>query len=877
MQLQKYFLFLVLTVCTVIQAQKIKGKITSADNIVVETANIIIKDSATSKAIKEFTFAKNGNYEIVLKKEYKSVYIEISTSIYSKASYSFQNLEKDKTYVYDFLLNKDNIINLQEVKIAVKKAAFTQVNDTTKYNVASYKDGADRKIQDVIRKMPGMEVNDKTGEIKYKGVSIETVQVDGDDLFSGNYTTATKNINVGIIEQVQAIENFSNNKLLKGLERDGKVALNLKLKKNITDVSGSLNSALGMFNEKKVATDSDANFLSISSKTKSFGTLSYNNIAVNYSPYDYFGNTKNRNESKNLNFKSRKIIQEYNFLNILDNRRTVLNNSVFGNYNLSFTKNKNFNVKTNLYFVKDAINSLNSNEANIKIANQNFITSDSNNSSKNPLFIRADLNTKYFISNSSLIEHELLVSKEKIASTTELIQNKNLSFKSNLISDDFFIKSKFNFTKKISDNKAFQFISHQTFDGLNQLYTIKPEELGTIALNAKQNIKSKKTFIDFQGSIIGKIKRAKYNINLGLEYTNNSLKSSLEDFNISTPLIIENKTEFSKTKIFLKNNFDYDWGNWKILSSLNFSLLNRNLKNQFQSNDLLIEPEINFNYKFNKITTLNFGFSSVINSQSDNYVFSNNILINNRTTIKNIPSLNFQKSANYTLNYNIYDLSKQFQVNFGLSYTDNTGDFFSDITINQNNTQIEYFFLNEKFSNLNLNFLIDKYLPIIQSTIKLKTNYSISNYKNFINNSDIRDNKNYNFVSELFLGSAFDGKFNFQNTLKFNTRTTLNNENNSFINKNYCNTFKLLCRPSKKWLADLIFDHFVTNQNIKYNFFDFLIKFIPNDKRFVYSLVGKNLLNNKNFIEVQTSDYYTSINSSNIIPRTLLITCNYSF
>jgi hypothetical protein len=877
MQLQKYFLFLLLIGTTVIQGQTIKGKITTTDNIVVQVANIIIKDSVTSKAIKEFTFARNGSYEILLKKEYKSIYIEISANNYSKASYSILNLEKDKTYIFDFLLNKDNIINLQEVKIAVKKTAFTQVNDTTKFNVSSYKDGADRKIQDVIRKMPGMEVNDKTGEIKYKGTSIETVQVDGDDLFSGNYTTATKNINVGIIEQVQAIENFSNNKLLKGLERDGKIALNLKLKKNITDVSGSINSALGMFNEKKVATDSDANFLSISSKTKSFGTLSFNNIALNYSPFDYFGNTNNKKETENLNFKSRKIIQEYSFLNILDNNRTVLNNSIFGNYNISFTKNKNFSMKSNLYFVKDAISSINFNEANNTITNQNFTTSDRNNSSKNPLLLRADFNNKYFLTSLSLIEYDLLVSKEKINSISQLIQNSSTSFKTDLMSDDLFIKSKFNFTKKISDNKAFQFISQQTFDGLNQLYTIKPEELSTIALNAKQDIKSKKTFIDFQGSIIGRIKRAKYNFNLGLEYTNNILTSSLDNLNVSTFLISINKTEFSKTKMFLKNNFDYDWGNWKILSNLNFSLLNRNLKNQFQSNDLLIEPEINFKYKFNRISTLNLGFSSVVNSQSDNYIFSNNILISNRTTIKNTPSLNFQKSANYTFNYNLYDLSKQFQINFGLNYTDNIGDFFSDITINQNNTQIEYFFLNEKFSNLNFNFMIDKYLPIIQSTVKLKTNYGISNYKNFINNSDLRDNKNYNFVGELFLGSAFDGKFNFQNTLKFNTRTTLNSENNSFSNKNYCNSFKLLYRPSKKWLADVIFDHFVTNQNIKYNFFDFLIKYIPNDKRFTYSLVGKNLLNNQNFIEVQTSDYYTSINSSNIIPRTLLITCNYSF
>jgi hypothetical protein len=52
----------------------------------------------------------------------------------------------------------------------------------------------------------------------------------GDNLFGIYYTLGTKN-NVAMVDQVQAVDNYSENPLLKGIEQDGKVSLNLKLKK----------------------------------------------------------------------------------------------------------------------------------------------------------------------------------------------------------------------------------------------------------------------------------------------------------------------------------------------------------------------------------------------------------------------------------------------------------------------------------------------------------------------------------------------------------------------------------------------------------------------------------------------------------------------
>ena len=156
------------------------------------------------------------------------------------------------------------------------------------YNIEKYKDPTDKKVQDVLKRLPGIEVNEKSGEIKYKGKSVETVTLDGDNLFGYNYSLGTKNINIDMLEQVQAIDNYSENPLLKGIEGGEKVSLNLKLKKGKTDYSGNIDFGLGINNDLNLLNNSNANILGISKNYKSFGIVSYNNIGVNHSPFDYF-------------------------------------------------------------------------------------------------------------------------------------------------------------------------------------------------------------------------------------------------------------------------------------------------------------------------------------------------------------------------------------------------------------------------------------------------------------------------------------------------------------------------------------------------------------------------------------------------------------
>src|SRR5699024_3560035 len=107
------------------------------------------------------------------------------------------------------------------------------------------------------------------------------VTLDGDNLFGYNYTLGTKNINVDMVEEIEAIENYSENPLLRGIEKGDKVSLNLKLKENKISFSGNVDLGAGISERGNGVFDVNANLLGITKSYKSFATTSYNDVGVN--------------------------------------------------------------------------------------------------------------------------------------------------------------------------------------------------------------------------------------------------------------------------------------------------------------------------------------------------------------------------------------------------------------------------------------------------------------------------------------------------------------------------------------------------------------------------------------------------------------------
>lgn len=175
--------FLILSI--ELNAQIIKGEIRSEDSEKLSFTNILIKNAETPELISEFTTSdRNGHFQIELKSDFENLIIEFTRFGYETQIFSFKKSELDKDLLLDVVMKKSSI-ELEELVIR-EKPKIEIKEDTVSYKASAFLDGSERKVEDLLKKLPGIEVDD-SGKIKYKGKSIEKVLLDGDDLFDYNY------------------------------------------------------------------------------------------------------------------------------------------------------------------------------------------------------------------------------------------------------------------------------------------------------------------------------------------------------------------------------------------------------------------------------------------------------------------------------------------------------------------------------------------------------------------------------------------------------------------------------------------------------------------------------------------------------------------
>ncbi len=881
-------LFLFFISLTISYAQTIRGAVEDLDGNPLN-AKLLIKKESNPNIISEFCMVLNGKYTYKLKKTYtENISIEVVSTGYSSEIKNLAIKNTDDFVELNFRLFKEKTTTLDEIHIVAKKAPFTIKKDTIVFNINAYKDGSERKIEDILKKLPGIEINELTGSIRYKGKSIETVMLEGDDLFGHNYTLGTKNINADMVKEVEAIENYSENALLKGIEYSEKVALNLKLKENKTDISGNIDFGIGDFStQNKMPLDLSSNLLGINKVYKSFMTLSYNNIGESYSPISYSNNELNFEAIKEIQYYAKKIIPETGVIKIADQNLSNINQQFFGSYNSIFNFGKKISTKVNLYYLNDRINSNQNSVNNYTFNNESFSTFDNFQIVKKPLYYRGDILFKYKISDVALLEYTFNLRDEAITTEKDIISNQNNDFRSNLYSKDLFLKQRLLYTKKLSANKALQLSAHYSTNAIDQNFIINPSIFNSeISDFDRQNIISKKHYIDTKSELLASRENDKYNFIFGMSSSTEPFNSELFSVNDTLDNSLENpinQLKFNQYSIYNSGSYHWNIGNFRISPNYQLRFLSLNLKGSIynaseNNNHIIFEPSVNLNYRLNSTSGLYAAINFNKNSNTSNYLFTNAILINNRTVLKNNSNLNLFATENYELSYRLYDLFNQTQLNIGASYQKEKGGFFSDYLISSNNTYINNFFLPENTDRLSFNFEYSKLISSLATNVKLNSNYSIYNYKNIVNASELRYNQSKTILHKLLLKTAFDTKINFQNEISYNQFKTYSTE--TFNIKSIQNNFKIILKPLSDFYTTLSFDYFIpdliqASQN--YLFIDSKISYKPKNKNWEIGISGTNLANEKSFEIIQNTDFSTHISKISLLNRFVLLHFNYNF
>ena len=216
--------FLISTIFAVAQNIDLEGTITDTNGTPIMGANIVAVEKKT-QILDGFGISnEEGYYRLTLKKgtDYD---IKISFIGLKEIAFVFnQENHLEKNFVLE-----EQAESLDEVEL-VYEMPVTIKGDTIIYNADSFNTGSERKLEDVLKNMPGIEVNDE-GRIEVEGKEITKITVEGKDFFDGDSKLATQNLPANAVGKVEVLRNFSEvNQLRSVTNNEDNIAINISLK-----------------------------------------------------------------------------------------------------------------------------------------------------------------------------------------------------------------------------------------------------------------------------------------------------------------------------------------------------------------------------------------------------------------------------------------------------------------------------------------------------------------------------------------------------------------------------------------------------------------------------------------------------------------------
>ncbi len=219
------FLLFIFTNSLIFSQIKMTGKVTDSIGTPLELANVILINSE-SNSLETFAMSDDkGNYKLSLK---KNTSYNLQVSYIGMSTFSQMLMTKDDDILKNFSLQSNN--QLDAVELTYEMPVVIS-GDTLVYDADSFKTGTERKLEDVLKNLPGVEINDD-GEIEVEGKAVTKVMVEGKDFFDGDSKIASKNIPSNAVDKVQILKNYAEVGQLSSVQNNqDNIAINIKLKK----------------------------------------------------------------------------------------------------------------------------------------------------------------------------------------------------------------------------------------------------------------------------------------------------------------------------------------------------------------------------------------------------------------------------------------------------------------------------------------------------------------------------------------------------------------------------------------------------------------------------------------------------------------------
>ncbi|MBT2621284.1 hypothetical protein [Chryseobacterium sp. ISL-6] len=236
---KKIITFSVLLLPLFFYSQKtLSGIVKDTDGSLIISASVTVEEPGKDVVIAYGITNAKGEYKVIFTSTEPSIDVKIKAFNHKTLVTKINN----DNQTYNFTIETE-ATEIQEVKLKTK--IITKRGDTISYDLKAFENKADRTLADVLKKIPGIEVN-TDGSVLYQGTAINKFYVNGKDLMEGGYGTVNNSLPKDAVQKVEVMENHQPVKILQNKVPSEQAAINVKLKSKITMTGrGEVGSGFG--------------------------------------------------------------------------------------------------------------------------------------------------------------------------------------------------------------------------------------------------------------------------------------------------------------------------------------------------------------------------------------------------------------------------------------------------------------------------------------------------------------------------------------------------------------------------------------------------------------------------------------------------------
>lgn len=884
--MKKIFIVYLLLICYISYSQTITGVLKDTNNNFVTNASIILKD--TKGKIITYTYSEGEGKYTLENNDTGEFIISVNSMGYEQKNINI-NIENIKeTKIVNFELTP-KVTELKEVILQTSRP-ITQKKDTTIFLVNAFAQGNEQVVEDLLKKIPGLNI-DANGTIKVGNQEVEKVMIEGDDFFEKGYKILTKNMPAHPIEKVELYHNYSNNKHLKGIENSDKVALNLTLKDDFKrQWFGNMTLGYGLVSENRY--EARANLMNFGKKTKYFFLANLNNLGddatgdINHLirpfRFDEPASIGDDQTANTLLFLGGDVPN-------LKPKRVNFNNAEMLSLNSIFTLSSKTKLKTLGFLNTDELNFYRNSFQSFVLGNETFTNTENYTGKNTKITGFGKIDLTYDISKTKTLEYTGKFNQTNEKNRSELFFNNDL-LNERLQSNNQLLDQKLVFTNRYKDNKVLLLSGRYLNEKTPQNYMVNQFILQDLftenANNTKQFSENKMQFAGVEGHVLDKKKNGDLlELKIGNQLRIDQLNTQFELLNnntlLSLPNNYQNKLTYATNNLYFDTKYRFKLGKFVLLTQSSFHQLWNQLENfevKTTQNPFFIVPKIGLELQINEKNKINTSYTFNTTNAGVLDVYSGFVQNSFRSFSKGLDSFNQLNAHTAFLNYTLGNWGDKFFANTFVIYSKNN-DFFSTNSIIAQNYSVSEKIIIKDRENITVSSSFDYYLKFIKSNLKINVGGSKSNFKNIVNNSNLREVKNINANYGLELRSGFRGIFNYHFGSKWNYNEVQTTTTNSFTDNMSFLDFSFVF--NEKFNVQLQSERYLfgnlEKDNNKYYFLDLEARYVFKENKLTFSLSGNNLFNTETFRNYSISDISISKTEYRLQPRYVLLKMEYRF